>query len=290
MKFGKDERMPPKLERLRLAELQGLCQKQGIDGSGTRTDMIERLRACSLDESTTLSVKGEVLATTKSMDDECAVILLTSTAVDDEPTMIQPGPEALEEAVKGDLYAQYDRTTIGNQRALSFRSLPREMAIVKNRLTAIQTRLDEVITLERRVNTLEEQVEILTTSSEGYREIRNRFMNVYARSMAPDLSAHARKAIWEGNQAAHGGDAKADADLYRPGAKARDDMEIFEELYGFLPPVVWTFSKQSLPHDTGHRYAKQQDIFCIGAQTRTDVLPYISLIPVFGYLWPRTRI
>jgi len=25
-----------------------------------------------------------------------------------------------------------------------------------------------------------------------------------------------------------------------------------------------------------------------GAQTRTDVLPYISLIPVFGYLWPGT--
>ena len=24
----------------------------------------------------------------------------------------------------------------------------------------------------------------------------------------------------------------------------------------------------------------------MGAQTRTDVLPYISLIPVFGYLWP----
>jgi len=24
----------------------------------------------------------------------------------------------------------------------------------------------------------------------------------------------------------------------------------------------------------------------MGAQARTDVLPYISLIPVFGYLWP----
>jgi len=28
----------------------------------------------------------------------------------------------------------------------------------------------------------------------------------------------------------------------------------------------------------------------MGAQTRTDVLPYISLIPVFGYLWPGTSI
>jgi len=26
----------------------------------------------------------------------------------------------------------------------------------------------------------------------------------------------------------------------------------------------------------------------MGAQTRTDVLPYISLILVFGYLWPGT--
>jgi len=24
-------------------------------------------------------------------------------------------------------------------------------------------------------------------------------------------------------------------------------------------------------------------IFCMGAQTRTDILPYMSLIPVFGY-------
>ena len=35
---------------------------------------------------------------------------------------------------------------------------------------------------------------------------------------------------------------------------------------------------------------KWREIICMGAQTRTDVLPYISLIPVFGYLWPRTSI
>ena len=29
-------------------------------------------------------------------------------------------------------------------------------------------------------------------------------------------------------------------------------------------------------------------IICMGAQARTDVLSYISLIPVFGYLWPGT--
>ena len=255
------------MEKLRLAELQGLCQKQGIDGSGTRTVIIERLRAFSLDESAALSVKGEVQATTESMDDEYTVILLTSTDIDNEPNMIRTGREALEEAIKDDLYVKYDPTTVENQRALAFGSLPREMAIVKNKLATTETRLAstesrlvEVTTLERRLRSLEEQVESLTISTEGYREIRNRFINVYARSTAPDLSAHARKEIWEGNQAAHGGDAKADADLYRPGAtKTRIDIEIFDELYGFLPSLVWTFSKQSLSHVTGHRYAKQQE-------------------------------
>ena len=33
---------------------------------------------------------------------------------------------------------------------------------------------------------------------------------------------------------------------------------------------------------------KWRGIIPLGAQTRTDVLPYISLIPVFGYLWPGT--
>ena len=33
---------------------------------------------------------------------------------------------------------------------------------------------------------------------------------------------------------------------------------------------------------------KWRGIIPMGAQTRTDVLPYISLIPVFGYLWPGT--
>ena len=31
-------------------------------------------------------------------------------------------------------------------------------------------------------------------------------------------------------------------------------------------------------------------IFCMGAQTRTDILPYMSLIPVFGYFMRGTSI
>ena len=34
--------------------------------------------------------------------------------------------------------------------------------------------------------------------------------------------------------------------------------------------------KKKVPENRG-------GIFCIGARTRTDILPYISLIPVFGY-------
>jgi len=37
---------------------------------------------------------------------------------------------------------------------------------------------------------------------------------------------------------------------------------------------------------TGHKCPKMGGIIRMGAQTRTDVLPYISLIPVFGYLCP----
>ena len=39
---------------------------------------------------------------------------------------------------------------------------------------------------------------------------------------------------------------------------------------------VVTRPPQEVPENRG-------GIFCMGAQTRTDILPYMSLIPVFGY-------
>ena len=253
-------RMPPmqeekyRLEKLKLPELRDLCAEQDIDASGTRAVLIERLLACSISESTApseKSEKGKEIAPQGGIEDKCGVIVVATTEIGDEPVMIAAGRKALEEVLKNDaLYVEYNPTIVRNQGALSFFSLPRDMAIVKHELASTKTELVEtkmtVETLGRRVISLEGRVQDLTISLPAYKKIRHRFIDTYVCSTAPGSSAHGRRQIQEGNAAAHGANAKTDAELYREG-KPHSDIAIFEQLYGFLPQVVWTLSKQSLP-------------------------------------------
>jgi len=51
---------------------------------------------------------------------------------------------------------------------------------------------------------------------------------------------------------------------------------------GLVKVKVTEFTKLLFPRK---KYPKTGGIFCMGAQTRTDILPYISIIPVFGYFF-----
>ena len=73
------------------------------------------------------------------------------------------------------------------------------------------------------------KVRDLTETSQGYLDIRARFLNVYQRRRG-NLNEQQREEIEKGNWRAHSGDAAVDAKLYREPGRA--DGEVFQELYG----------------------------------------------------------
>ena len=82
---------------------------------------------------------------------------------------------------------------------------------------------------ENQIEDLTAKVRDLTETSEGYLDIRTRFLNVYQRHCGYTNELQ-RKEIKKGNWRAHSGDAAVDAKLYREAR--RSDDEVFQELYG----------------------------------------------------------
>ncbi|PUU75126.1 hypothetical protein B9Z19DRAFT_921971, partial [Tuber borchii] len=223
----------------KVPDLQGLCKEQRVDSSGTKNVMIERLNTRSLSKSTTLSSKGKEPASPENLEDTCGAIIVTTTKITNEPEMIEGVEQALKDVLlQEELYIEHEPLTVGNQRGISLIHLPREMAIVKTELA--DTKM-HAAALAKRVFSLENQVKDLTLSSVEYKKIRHRFLTLYGEITTPELTPLARKQIKEGNAAAHGGDAKTDAELYR-GGNERKDVKIFSELYGFIPQVVWVLT------------------------------------------------
>ena len=102
---------------------------------------------------------------------------------------------------------------------------------LEDKLTKETTsRQNEVADLQHQVTDLQYHVKDLKLASEGYRRIRNRFINVYRRDVLRDVNHQEYQQISDGNNATHGGDAVADASLYT--SNERHDEGILIELYG----------------------------------------------------------
>jgi hypothetical protein len=104
------------------------------------------------------------------------------------------------------------------------RELEDNMQNTRTELQTMETKLQTQIT------SLEHHVTDLTLSSEGYRKLRDRFLNVYRRDMLENTDRQGYKKISEGHKAAYHGDAIADASLYTSGRRV--DERILTELYG----------------------------------------------------------
>jgi hypothetical protein len=114
------------------------------------------------------------------------------------------------------------RSTYGNQ---SGRELLEERHDMKERMKRLEDKLtkettsrqNEIAGLQHHVTDLQHHVKDLKLASEGYRRIRNRFINVYRRDVLGHVTHQEHQQISDGNNAAHGGDAVADASLYTSG-------------------------------------------------------------------------
>ena len=83
---------------------------------------------------------------------------------------------------------------------------------------------------QRHITDLQHHVRDLRLASDGYRRIRNRFINVYRRDVLGHATHQEYQQISDGNNAAHGGDAVTDASLYTSGERYDEDVLI--RLYG----------------------------------------------------------
>jgi hypothetical protein len=120
------------------------------------------------------------------------------------------------------------RSTYGNQ---SGRELLEDRHDMKERMKRLEDKLTkETTSLQNKITNLEHHVKDLQLASEGYRRIRNRFINVYRRDVLGHATHQEYQQISDGNNAAHGGDAIADASLYT--SRERYDEDVLIELYG----------------------------------------------------------
>jgi len=99
----------------------------------------------------------------------------------------------------------------------------------------------KIASLEDRLNDQRRDIDTLKKASEGYRKIRNRFLDVYRREVLHNLEPKVRQNIADGNEAAHHGDAVADAALYASGE--RHDRGIIVDIYGLDPDVIASLDK-----------------------------------------------
>lgn len=118
------------------------------------------------------------------------------------------------------------------------------MTRLEGKLEKTQERLDKS---EVQVADLQNRVKVLAQTSEGYRKIRHRFLDTYRRDILRQVDRQGHSKISGGNQAAHEGDAVADAELYTSGE--RFDEKLLVELYGLTPNQISLLGKckSSLP-------------------------------------------
>ncbi|KAL2059455.1 hypothetical protein ABVK25_000748 [Lepraria finkii] len=88
----------------------------------------------------------------------------------------------------------------------------------------------EIDEYQKKNSSLESRVKLLTQTSERYLSIRRRFLDIYKRDIKGIEELKGSKAIREGNQIAHEGDALWDAMLFD--RDQRKDKTTYRDLYG----------------------------------------------------------
>jgi DNA repair exonuclease SbcCD ATPase subunit len=107
------------------------------------------------------------------------------------------------------------------------------MKRLEDKLTGLQ---NEVGSLKNENADFRHHITNLKLASEGYRRIRNRFINVYCRDVLGHVTHQEHQQISDGNNAAHHGDAVADASLYT--SRERTDEGVLIALYGLSPTQI----------------------------------------------------
>ena len=170
------------------------------------------------------------------------MIAYDNLAVSDQEHIDPHATTAVNKAIKQAEYgAMGEITTYGNPKGLSLleslydnlertKRLESEISQLKLRDDSQQAQLDSQ---QARINTLEE-------ASQGFRNIRNRFLETYKRDWYDRPGQQSHVLIQQGNTSAHGGNAAVDSLLYTDPfmSPSRSDERVYVSLYGLTPNQV----------------------------------------------------
>jgi hypothetical protein len=122
------------------------------------------------------------------------------------------------------------------------RELLRKYNFLKAKLRSFEDAVNNPAKTERQnSDILISRIDLLNHASQGYFKIRHRFLEVYRRDIMEGIDEEGYKLIALGNEAAHHGDAIADAALYT--ARERVDEKVLVEIYGLTSEQMIAASK-----------------------------------------------
>jgi len=229
------------IHKLRVSELKALCSEKNLNQYGKKGVLVKPLKDHVDRELRSEQARQPDLPPTPESLGECRAILMGTAKIGtDDAETIESARESLHTLLEDDDELVIDHNlpqpAVGNRRGLELASLPDRVRVLEHKLSVQETT----------VMSLQGQVNDLTLNADSHRAIRQRFVAFFKRDKAPDspLDDWDYKCMAEGNGVAHGGDAKADAELYR-GFKARVDFHIYKRLYGYQPEIIWRIGKLS---------------------------------------------
>lgn len=237
-----------KIDQLRVLELKALCLRHDLDDFGKKGVLVKRLKEYVEREQRREQVaKANLPLTPESLaPGECPAVIMGTAQTGSDETMIESAQLSLRSVLESEdleIDRNIPQMAVGNRRGLGLAALPAEVSALKSNVAKLTHRLS---IQETTIMSLQGQVTDLTMAAKSHRAVRQRFVAFYKRDKDPDtpLEDYDQACISEGNSTAHGGDAKADAELYR-GFKPRVDFHIYKQLYGYQPETVWRIGKSS---------------------------------------------
>ncbi|KAG0125931.1 hypothetical protein HOY82DRAFT_124779 [Tuber indicum] len=228
----------------KLRELKKQCKEAGLDQTGKIPELLQRLKEYRRHRESSTGNLG-VLGDT---------VLLTQSRMGTVEVMMRDERHAFEKAINVEEFETpvvVGKVYVGNPRGLGLASLPERLRILEEESIRIDEMIaaqeTEIAAQEARVAELSDYVSLLRQAGPDCQRVRHSLLAAFKRDKLQDpLTAKDREIIEEGNFTEHCVDAAIDAWLY-DGPDRRYDTYVFEAIYGLHPSDVRKIScKQTI--------------------------------------------
>jgi len=246
-----------RFDRLKVAELRILCLECGLPENGLKRDLVKRLTTWRKGKQGQDGTPGRGVPTTPESLDTCEpqASVAARAEIGNYEHIISSAQKNRSDILENNSFSVDRNTptlTVATSHGHAWATVPGSVKALDSKISSLRK---EISSLRERVGSngvaltsLQGQVTNLTLSVPAYALIRHCFLVNYKRMQMGIMDQADQRYICDRNTIAHGGDVKADAELYKVAAlHRRDDVPVFKSLYGCIPLVIWQICKQSLP-------------------------------------------